>query len=158
VENNHIYVCQLVEWLICVSWSNDLFVTVWRMVYLWQLVEWFSCASWSNDLFVPVGPMVYLCQLVQRLNCASWSNGLFVPVGPMVYLCQLVQWFIWSLKHVFCLCISEVCEFKGEQYSQGQQWFDGCDYKCVCDDAESGYYTCSQRYHSLYLYSSRSSR
>ncbi|PVD29404.1 hypothetical protein C0Q70_08655 [Pomacea canaliculata] len=37
------------------------------------------------------------------------------------------------------------CVYKGTQYAQGQQWFDGCDSKCVCYDASSNLYTCSQR-------------
>ncbi|XP_025096408.1 putative epidermal cell surface receptor isoform X2 [Pomacea canaliculata] len=42
------------------------------------------------------------------------------------------------------------CVYKGTQYAQGQQWFDGCDSKCVCYDASSNLYTCSQRCSTYY--------
>lgn len=44
--------------------------------------------------------------------------------------------------HIF---ISEVCIYKGVKYSQGQTWDDGCQYKCRCDDADKGLYTCNER-------------
>ncbi|XP_078338507.1 uncharacterized protein LOC111134355 isoform X1 [Crassostrea virginica] len=39
----------------------------------------------------------------------------------------------------------EVCVYNGQAYRQGQEWFDGCDKKCVCVDAKTGYYSCRQR-------------
>ncbi|XP_060570089.1 uncharacterized protein LOC132728460 isoform X2 [Ruditapes philippinarum] len=39
----------------------------------------------------------------------------------------------------------KMCVYKGNQYGQGQVWFDGCDYKCSCDDANSGFFRCTRR-------------
>ncbi|XP_070202959.1 uncharacterized protein [Littorina saxatilis] len=39
----------------------------------------------------------------------------------------------------------DVCVYKSKSYSQGQQWYDGCDYKCVCENGAQGLYTCSDR-------------
>ncbi|XP_046570033.1 uncharacterized protein LOC124278355 [Haliotis rubra] len=47
-----------------------------------------------------------------------------------------------------CRCSSDLeafCVYKGQNYAQGQQWYDGCSMKCSCDNAESGYYRCSNR-------------
>ncbi|XP_076111945.1 uncharacterized protein LOC143080130 isoform X2 [Mytilus galloprovincialis] len=38
-----------------------------------------------------------------------------------------------------------VCVYKGIAYSQGQQWYDGCDYSCVCEDGITGVYRCNNR-------------
>lgn len=43
------------------------------------------------------------------------------------------------------LLISDVCVYNGKQYSQGQVWYDGCNYKCTCDDAYGGIYRCVNR-------------
>uniref|UniRef100_A0A8W8JWK7 VWFC domain-containing protein n=1 Tax=Magallana gigas TaxID=29159 RepID=A0A8W8JWK7_MAGGI len=37
------------------------------------------------------------------------------------------------------------CEYKGQQYLQGQQWFDGCDFSWICEDCVTGVYRCNQR-------------
>ncbi|XP_052061712.1 uncharacterized protein LOC127701787 [Mytilus californianus] len=34
------------------------------------------------------------------------------------------------------------CWYKGWLYHQGESWEDGCDYKCSCDDEQSGHYSC----------------
>ena len=55
---------------------------------------------------------------------------------------------------VFYLCMSSsssdcsvgYCMYKGQKYSQGQKWDDGCQYKCECKDARSGLYKCDERY------------
>ncbi|XP_041376878.1 uncharacterized protein LOC121389349 [Gigantopelta aegis] len=39
----------------------------------------------------------------------------------------------------------EVCVYMGLPYTQGQQWYDGCDKKCICADGKTGFYTCSDR-------------
>ncbi|XP_076470008.1 uncharacterized protein LOC143300296 [Babylonia areolata] len=41
--------------------------------------------------------------------------------------------------------MKDVCVYKGKTYSQGQTWFDGCDYKCVCENGVQGLYTCNDR-------------
>ena len=35
-----------------------------------------------------------------------------------------------------------VCQYKGQSYSQGQSWQDGCLYNCSCEDAAIGFYRC----------------
>ncbi|XP_067652673.1 mucin-2-like [Haliotis asinina] len=39
----------------------------------------------------------------------------------------------------------DVCVYKGQQYKQGQMWYDGCDDKCRCEDAKNNFYRCQQR-------------
>ncbi|XP_052816208.1 uncharacterized protein LOC128242861 isoform X2 [Mya arenaria] len=38
-----------------------------------------------------------------------------------------------------------VCVYKGNYYTQGQQWYDACDYVCVCENSMEGTYTCNER-------------
>jgi hypothetical protein len=38
-----------------------------------------------------------------------------------------------------------VCVYKGVPYTQGQQWYDGCDKVCVCESGMTGYIRCRQR-------------
>lgn len=44
----------------------------------------------------------------------------------------------------FCVFL-EYCVMSGKQYTQGQQWNEGCDKICVCDDASTGHYICNDR-------------
>ncbi|KAJ8302509.1 hypothetical protein KUTeg_018905 [Tegillarca granosa] len=37
------------------------------------------------------------------------------------------------------------CYVNGSLYQQGQRWLDGCDYTCMCDDAQAGHFSCQQR-------------
>ncbi|KAK3581064.1 hypothetical protein CHS0354_033850 [Potamilus streckersoni] len=39
----------------------------------------------------------------------------------------------------------DVCVYKGQQYTQGQKWSDGCDYDCQCLDAKTGQYQCKEK-------------
>lgn len=41
--------------------------------------------------------------------------------------------------------VAEICVYKGQYYAEGQQWYDGCDKRCVCDDGATNYYRCSDR-------------
>ncbi|XP_060081054.1 uncharacterized protein LOC132560404 [Ylistrum balloti] len=38
-----------------------------------------------------------------------------------------------------------VCVYKGKSYTQGQQWYDGCDFTCICEDGTGGVYRCNNR-------------
>lgn len=51
------------------------------------------------------------------------------------------------LQSYSCICFytTAVCVYKGLSYTQGQQWYDGCDYTCTCEDAMQGVYRCSKR-------------
>ena len=45
-----------------------------------------------------------------------------------------------------CIIYStEVCVYNGKSYTQGQRWQDGCQYDCVCVDAMSGNFKCTDR-------------
>lgn len=37
------------------------------------------------------------------------------------------------------------CRFKNQTYREGEEWFDGCDSKCVCEDEASGNLQCLPR-------------
>ena len=39
-----------------------------------------------------------------------------------------------------------MCMYKGQEYSQGQEWYDGCDFQCTCYDASANLYSCTNRY------------
>ena len=39
----------------------------------------------------------------------------------------------------------DVCLYKGQMYTQGQSWDDGCAYNCVCLDSNTGHYQCTER-------------
>ena len=39
----------------------------------------------------------------------------------------------------------DVCVYKGSSFTQGQQWYDGCDLVCVCEAGSTGFYRCSNR-------------
>lgn len=50
-----------------------------------------------------------------------------------------------GIKHKIVSSVFTVCVYKGKSYTQGQRWQDGCDYECVCDDAMTGHYMCTDR-------------
>ena len=59
----------------------------------------------------------------------------------------------WSLSHdvstslqrqVWLWCAG-YCEYNGVHYSQDDTWDDGCDYTCVCEDAQNGRYQCTEK-------------
>ena len=43
------------------------------------------------------------------------------------------------------------CEYNGVHYSQDDTWEDGCDYTCVCEDAQNGVYKCTEKSVCTYL-------
>ncbi|GFO23768.1 collagen alpha-4(vi) chain [Plakobranchus ocellatus] len=39
-----------------------------------------------------------------------------------------------------------LCVYDGQSYTEGQTWYTpGCDYKCICEDADQGIYRCTDR-------------
>ncbi|KAJ8302801.1 hypothetical protein KUTeg_019197 [Tegillarca granosa] len=38
------------------------------------------------------------------------------------------------------------CIYKGQVYSQGQEWNDGCNFNCRCTNGEKGQFVCNRRY------------
>ena len=43
------------------------------------------------------------------------------------------------------MVVSDVCVYHGIAYKQGQQWDDGCEKTCVCENAAFGYYRCDNK-------------
>ena len=41
--------------------------------------------------------------------------------------------------------ISEGCMYYGVVFNQGEQWNDGCDLICACEDEMTGFYRCRDR-------------
>ncbi|XP_061197993.1 uncharacterized protein LOC133206079 [Saccostrea echinata] len=39
----------------------------------------------------------------------------------------------------------DYCVYKSQYYHQGEEWMDGCSYKCRCEDAKNKYYQCTER-------------
>ncbi|CAE1253244.1 unnamed protein product [Acanthosepion pharaonis] len=37
------------------------------------------------------------------------------------------------------------CYYKGQMYKQGETWYDECSLRCFCEDAQTGYYHCTDR-------------
>ena len=37
------------------------------------------------------------------------------------------------------------CEYNGVTYYQGDKWDTGCEYSCVCEDATTGKYKCTEK-------------
>ncbi|CAG2229243.1 unnamed protein product [Mytilus edulis] len=35
------------------------------------------------------------------------------------------------------------CLYKGSRFYQGDNWEDGCDFNCTCDDEQNGHYSCN---------------
>ena len=83
------------------------------------------------------------------LNTNMKIEPFFIIICVLLSLIRL-----WRLKgQLFYCCFNfspDVCVYKTAQYSQGQQWTDGCQYKCRCDDASRGLYVCNERYSYFY--------
>ena len=45
----------------------------------------------------------------------------------------------------YLLAVPDVCVYKGMAFKQGQQWDDGCEKTCVCENAAFGYYRCDNK-------------
>ena len=40
---------------------------------------------------------------------------------------------------------TDVCVYKNSKYTQGQKWYDVCNFVCQCEDADNGVYRCTER-------------
>lgn len=54
-----------------------------------------------------------------------------------------------TIHQLLWIFLIDFCVYNGKQYQQGQSWYDGCSYKCTCEDAEKGVYRCLSRSVSL---------
>lgn len=50
-----------------------------------------------------------------------------------------------TIHQLLWIFLIDFCVYNGKQYQQGQSWYDGCSYKCTCEDAEKGVYRCLSR-------------
>ena len=50
-----------------------------------------------------------------------------------------------KISNILYMTMTGVCVYKGRMYMQDQKWQDECQYNCVCTDAKSGKYECTQR-------------
>ncbi|GFR96541.1 collagen alpha-5(VI) chain [Elysia marginata] len=41
--------------------------------------------------------------------------------------------------------VDELCVYSGQRYRQGQMWFVGCEFECICVDAATGFYACQSK-------------
>ena len=99
-----------------------------------------------------VCPFVY--QSILPLVCLLQVQGSYLVSFINTHLLKLTwnyRGICVSQTHVFCV-VTEMCVYKNQQYSQGQSWYDGCDYRCSCDNAESGYYRCQRRWECRWLF------
>ena len=69
--------------------------------------------------------------------------------SPIVCDCILYHIMISMFYHLRIIINEtfsvEVCYYKGNSYKTGQTWQDGCDYNCICNDANTGKYTCTDK-------------
>jgi len=42
--------------------------------------------------------------------------------------------------------LANACEYNGIVYKKGETWTDGCKFNCTCEDAKTGYYSCTTLY------------
>ena len=45
----------------------------------------------------------------------------------------------------------EGCKVNNETYAVGAEWFDGCEYRCTCDEKKETLCQVSKKYRGLYL-------
>lgn len=50
-----------------------------------------------------------------------------------------------ALFHGLPLLLVGYCLRNGQKHLQGEQWNEGCDYICTCEDASTGKWKCTQR-------------
>ena len=79
--------------------------------------------------------------LVNTIMCNRKAQVLLLTRNAHFCIVQY-QWNIYQNRqlHRILFCF---CSFR---FVQGQTWDDGCSYKCRCDDASRGVYTCNERY------------
>lgn len=63
--------------------------------------------------------------------------------------CLMFALAIFIDKFSFTILCTEGCMYKGIMYQKGQQWQDGCQYNCICEDGMTGKYVCTERYNHL---------
>lgn len=92
----------------------------------WKLKNWTSTSFYKHyqQLFINLAPW----------NCYSCN-----PFPNTGY--QKPNWLLTCDTFV----ISDICTMNGRTYTQGQQWYDGCDRICRCEDGSTGFYRCQDR-------------
>ncbi|KAL8559725.1 hypothetical protein ACOMHN_002258 [Nucella lapillus] len=86
----------------------------------------------------------------KNCTCRDGNMGYFqcddlcrVYHSPLPVGCQLVKKPGECCQSLSCnVNPGTGCYYHGQFYNQGDVWDDGCDYRCTCEDASSGFYTC----------------
>jgi hypothetical protein len=80
-------------------------------------------------------PMPSYCRMVQDPNNKCCQTPLCNPPNPNFT----------PTPGTVTQPPQNLCVYKGSMYQQGQQWYDGCDFLCRCEDADNNNYRCQQR-------------
>lgn len=98
----------------------------------------FRCSDWIFK-YVPENILFKIFQLFYfYLKCTNFL--LFEQTFCVLQLSHSSM-----LMGFLILFSTDNCIYKGQIYTQGQTWQDGCDYNCECIDASKGVYRCTDR-------------
>jgi len=82
--------------------------------------------------------------------CVNWqlylatTSDIFEYLNPSFFKGKIYELSIIPVIRSFSFFV-DICVYNGQLYKQGQQWYDGCNSVCVCEDAKTGYYRCQPR-------------
>lgn len=70
----------------------------------------------------------------------DWKNHVLKKIKHII-------WYRYSMIiNKLTFNVIDYCEYHGQHYQQGQSWYDGCSYKCTCENALEGKYRCIERW------------
>ncbi|XP_021364449.1 uncharacterized protein LOC110457477 [Mizuhopecten yessoensis] len=78
-------------------------------------------------------------------NCALYQANMCTDAGFHAFAKANCAKFCNLCSELSAPSPTDRCIFKGVAYQQGQTWFDGCDFECMCENAKYGYYRCNKR-------------
>lgn len=93
----------------------------------------------------------------QKIFCIKYFNCFIFIWNVLIFYCLNKHFVSCSSRIVVCwwvffiLFSTDNCIYKGQIYTQGQTWQDGCDYNCECIDASKGVYRCTDRSFAIIL-------
>lgn len=85
------------------------------------------------------------------------GSGTGVNIGMIkvlvlgIYIHFIQYSFLSVLLLIYYIFSPGFCLYKGKQYTQGQTWDDGCEFRCECKDMSTGRYVCSDMLVSTFL-------
>ena len=59
------------------------------------------------------------------------------------YIMIMFQYFVKCI--LYSAIFSEFCHYKNKTYNKDQVWYDGCNFKCVCENPATNKYRCDDR-------------